>query len=298
MIDINRLRMLREVARHGSFNQAAVALRMTASAVSQQIAALERSVGTAVVERSTRGVRLTEAGNLLVETAETVIVELDRAARDVRKLSDETGRHLAVATFTSGGQRLLPAALRRFSEDHPDVLFTVMENDTEQSLPQVSEGVADLAIAYHLDGPPPDRPGLTWTPLLDDPLWAVLPAGHPLGDRDEIALGELSAERWILGCVELDDILGHYAALAGFDPVIACRGTDYIFAQSLVRAGIGVSLVPQVALAADRGGLAVVPLRRPGPIRYVGVATPARRVSPLAAALLNALRETVAALPS
>lgn len=297
MIDVNRLRVLQEVARHGSFNQAAAALRMTASAVSQHVAALERAVGAAVVERSTRGVRLTEAGRILAETADTVTAELDRAARDVRKLAGDTERHLAVATFTSGGQRLLPAALGRFSEEHPDVLFTVMENDTEQSLPQVSAGVADLAIAYHLDGPPPDRPGLAWTPLLDDPLWAVLPAGHPLGDRDEIALGELSAERWVLGCVELDDILGHHAALAGFEPVIACRGTDYIFAQSLVRAGIGVSLVPQVALVGDRGGLAVVPLRRPGPVRYVGVATPARRVRPLATALLRALQETVAALP-
>ncbi|MDR7274470.1 LysR family transcriptional regulator [Catenuloplanes atrovinosus] len=297
MIDVHRLRVLREVARHGSFNRAAVALRMTASAVSQQIAALERSVGTPVVARSTRGVRLTDAGLILTETADAVTAELDRAVHDLARLSGDADRHLAVATFTSGGQRLLPPALGRFHREHPDVLLNVVEADTEESLPRVSTGEADLAIAYHFDGPPPSVPGLAWTPLLDDPMWVVLPSGHPMAGRDTVTLGELAEERWILGCVGLDDMLGQHAALAGFAPVIACRSTDYVFAQSMVRAGIGISLVPQVALAADRGGLSVVPLMGPGPIRYVGVATPRRRVRPVAAALLRALQETVAGLP-
>ncbi|WP_033345694.1 LysR family transcriptional regulator [Catenuloplanes japonicus] len=297
MIDVHRLRVLREVARHGSFNRAAIALRMTASAVSQQIAALERSVGAAVVARSPRGVQLTEAGLILADTADAVTAELHRAEHDLARLSGAADRELTVATFASGGQRLLPPALIRFGQEHPDVVLTVIESDTEQSLPQVGAGTADLALAYHFDGPPPDHPGLAWTPLLDDPLWAVLPSGHPLGDRDSVSLGELADERWILGCLGMDEILGTHATLAGFSPMIACRGSDYVFAQALVRAGVGVSLIPQVALTVDRGGLAAVPIRVPGPVRFVGVATPARRVRPAAAALLRALQETVAALP-
>ncbi|MFI5845444.1 LysR family transcriptional regulator [Catenuloplanes sp. NPDC051500] len=298
MIDVHRLRVLREVVRHGSFNRAAVALRMTASAVSQQIAALERSVGAAVVERSTRGVVLTEAGQILADTADAVTAELDRAEHDLARLSGAADRELTVATFASGGQRLLPPALIRFSREHPDVVLTVLESDTEQSLPQVVAGTADLALAYHFDGPPPDHPGLTWTPLLDDPLWAVLPSGHPLGDRDAVGLGELAGERWILGCLGMDEILGAHAVTAGFDPIIACRGSDYVFAQALVRAGVGISLIPQVALTVERGGLAVVPLTVPRPVRFVGVATPSRRVRPAATALLHALQETVEGLPA
>ncbi len=298
MIDVQRLRVLREVARHGSFNQAATHMRLTASAVSQQVSALERSLGTAVVRRSTRGVELTEAGRVLVETGDAIAAELSQAEREIERLSRADGERLTVATFTSGGQRILPEALIVFSAAYPHVELTVLEGDPPETLPLVRSGAADLALAYHFDGPPPvrpgDRSGLSWTHLVDDPLWIVLPENHPLAQRESLAMAELAGQRWVHGCPFVGDTVGHYAALAGFEPRTACRGTDYRFAQSLVRAGVGISLIPTVALAEDRRGLAFVALQPPRPTRYVGVVMARQRRSrPMAAALLDALRTAV-----
>ncbi|MEV6494116.1 LysR family transcriptional regulator [Actinoplanes sp. NPDC051633] len=303
MMDVRRLQILAEVARHGSINRAAASLLITPSAVSQQISALERALGTPAIVRSTRGVTLTDAGRLLVETAEAVTAELSRAERDLGRLATAGAAKLTVATFTSGGQRLLPAALRRLATERPGIELTVLEQEPEESLPQVRSGAADLALVYNFDGPPPvrpgDRSGLLWTPLMDDPMFVVFPADHPLAGRDSVTIAELSGERWVHGCLDMGDSLDHYAALAGYVPVVACRGTDYVFAQSLVRAGVGISMIPQVALVGDRGGLAAVPLEPPGPTRYVGVVTARRRrPDPLVDALLRTLQDTVAALPA
>ncbi|MFI9719367.1 LysR family transcriptional regulator [Streptomyces sp. NPDC052396] len=293
MIDVQRLRTLREVARHGSFNRAAAALLLTPSAVSQQIAALERSLGTPVVHRSTRGVTLTDPGRLLVETAETVDAELNQARRRIDRLAaGSTG--LTVATFASGGRRLLPPALTRFVTEHPGVELTVLQREPEDSLPLVREGRADLALAYHFDGPLPVRAGLEWTPLTADPLSAVLPRGHRLAGRDMLEMAELFEERWVLGCMKTQAFLARYAALAGRELRIAAATTDYFFAQTLVSAGVGVSLIPSVALDPSAEELAVVPLAQPCPARWIGVATPAgHRVRPHARALLAALRADI-----
>jgi molybdate transport repressor ModE-like protein len=301
MIDVRRLAILREVARQGSFNRAAAELRLTPSAVSQQISALERTLGTAVVRRSTRGVELTAAGRVLAEAGDAIAAELSYAEHEISRLADARTEHLTVATFTSGGQRLLPAALTRFTAERPGVELTVLETEPEDSLPLVRAGAADLALAYHFDGPPPvrpgDRSGLVWTPLLDDPMWIVLPAGHHLAGRDSLAIADLAGERWVLGCLSMGDTLEHYAALAGFEVRTACRGTDYVFAQSLVRAAVGISMIPQVALTADQGGLVTIPLEPPCPSRFVGIVTPRRRPNPLSDAMLRALQDTVAGLP-
>lgn len=301
MIDVRRVTVLREVARLGSFNQAAASLMLTPSAVSQQISALERELGgTAVVRRSTRGVTLTAAGRVLVDAGDAIAAELSQAEREIARLDTPDG--LTVATFTSGGQRLLPPALSRFAAERPGVELTVLENDPADALPLVRSGAADLALVYHFDDLPPvrpgDRSGLSWTALLDDPMWVVLPENHRLAGRESLTIAELAGERWVHGCLEIVDMLDHYAALAGFEIRTACRGTDYVFAQSLVRAEVGISMIPQVALTATPGGLAMVPLAPPCPCRYIGIVTPQRRrPNPLADALAQALRETVAALP-
>ena len=298
MIDVQRLAVLREVARQGSFNRAAVALRLTPSAVSQQIAALERSLGAPVVRRSTRGVELTEAGRVLVETGDAIAAELYHAEREIERLASSESQRLTVATFLSGGQRILPAALSRFTAQHPHVELTVIEADPEASLPLVRSGGADVALAYHFDGPPPvrpgDRSGLAWTPLTDDPMWIVLPRDHRLAGRGSVAMAELGNERWVHGCLYVGDAVEHYAALAGIELRTACRGTDYIFAQALVRAGVGIGLIPSVALTTDPEGIAVVMLEPPRPTRYIGaVLARRRRPQPLAQALVAAMEETV-----
>ncbi|MER5812219.1 LysR family transcriptional regulator [Streptomyces sp. NPDC002033] len=296
MIDVHRLRILRAVAEHGSFNRAAAALRLTPSAVSQHIAVLERSLGHPVAERSTRGVTLTGAGRLLVEAADTITAEIDLVRARVDRLAAGRPR-LTVATFTSGGRHLLPRALGAFVAARPEVELTVVEAEPEVSLPMVRGGAADLALAYHFDGPLPSgaagRTGPDWLPLIEDPLYAVLPPGHRLAGRQVLEPAELAADRWVLGCLKTEAFLRRYADRAGFELRTAASTTDYFFAQTLVGAGVGVALIPRIALAAAAGS-AVVPLAAPGPARHIGVATaPHTPAGSPAAALAAALRETV-----
>ncbi|MEU9143395.1 LysR family transcriptional regulator [Streptomyces sp. NPDC048349] len=295
MIDVQRLRVLRAVAEHGSFNKAAGALLLTPSAVSQHIAALERTLGRPVAVRSTRGVTLTEPGRLLVEAAEVISCELDQVRHEIDRLTAPRPR-LTVATFTSGGRRLLPAALAVFVAAHPEVELTVLESEPEAAVPMVRAGAADLALAYHFDGPPPVRPGerpaLDWVPLMEDPLWLVLPRGHRLADRSSLGLGELSAERWVVGCLKTEAFLRRYAELAGFDLRVGASTTDYFFAQSLVAAGVGVSLVPHVSLAPSPE-VKAIRVEPPRPARHIGVLLPRRRrPHPYARALTEALAAT------
>ncbi|MGP3917576.1 LysR family transcriptional regulator [Nonomuraea sp. 10N515B] len=298
MIDVQRLRVLREVARHGSFNRAAAELRFTPSAVSQQIAALERGLGVAVVERSTRGVTLTQAGLLLVETAEAIAAELTDAQERIDRLTCERTR-FTVATFASGGRQLLPSALARFAATHPEVELTILEREPEDSIPLLKQGRADLALAYHFDGPPPaspgDRSGLVWTPLRPDPLRVVLPRTHPHAGRESVHLAELAGERWVLGCLKTVDLLRRYAALAGFELHISCSATDYMFAQSLVSAGIGVALIPEIALM-EAPDLVAVSLQPPSPSRHIGIATTRRHRGP-AQPYMESLLELLSAGP-
>ncbi|MEU8818291.1 LysR substrate-binding domain-containing protein [Actinoplanes sp. NPDC048796] len=293
MIEVRRLEILREVARLGSFNRAAAALRITPSAVSQQISALERSLGTVVATRSTRGVELTDAGRVLVDAGDAIAAELASAEHEIGRLAQDGTGTLTVATFTSGGQRLLPAALTRFARERPGVELAVLENEPEDAIPLVREGAADLALVYHYDGPPPQPAGLCFTPLMDDPMWIAVPDDHQLAGRDAVTIADLAGERWVHGCLVVGDLLGHYAAMAGYEPKVACRGTDYVFAQSLVRAGVGISMIPRVALTS---GVTTVALRPPCPTRYIGIVMPKRRPNPLAEILAEALEKTVAAL--
>ncbi|MET9608176.1 LysR family transcriptional regulator [Streptomyces sp. NPDC006512] len=295
MIDVHRLRVLRAVAEHGSFNRAASALGLTPSAVSQHIASLERGLGRPVAVRSTRGVTLTAAGALLTETARTIEAELDQVRHRIDRLAARRPK-LTVATFTSGGRHLLPKALTAFVSAHPEVELTVLEAEPEDALPMVRGGAADLALTYRFDGPLPSGPsgtsgaaGVNWLPLTEDPLYAVLPPGHRFAGREALEPAELAADRWVLGCLKTEAYLRRYAEQAGFEPRIAASTTDYFFAQTLVGAGVGVALIPHIALA-PAGGTTAVPLAPPRPARLIGVVTPRRPdPEPYAAALAGAL---------
>ncbi|GAA1938099.1 LysR family transcriptional regulator [Streptomyces durmitorensis] len=300
MIDVQRLRVLRAVAEHGSFNRAAAALRLTPSAVSQHMAVLERSLGTQVVARSTRGVTLTQAGRIMVQAAESVTAELAHAQQQVERLG--TGRtQLTVATFTSGGRFLLPGALARLTEAHPDTVLHVREGEPEDSLALVRQGAVDLALAYHFDGPLPGRvsrnSGMEWTELLSDPLHVVLPEGHRLAGRAALDIAELETESWVLGCLKTEAYLRRYAERAGFSPQLRGTTTDYYFARSLVAAGMGISLIPSIALSPEVPGVRAVPVKEPVPTRHIGVATISRRrEDPQLATLISALQEQAAAV--
>jgi DNA-binding transcriptional LysR family regulator len=227
---------------------------------------------------------LTDAGRLLVEAADAIAAELADTQQRIGKLTAERTA-LTVATFASAGRRLLPAALAAFVADHPDVELTILEAEPEESLPALREGRADLALAYHFDGKPPARPGdrsgLDWTPLGEDPLRVVLPHRHPAAVRHQARpvaphLAELADQRWILGCRKSAGQLARLADLVGVELRISCTATDYDFAQSLVRAGIGIALIPELGLT-RHPDLVAIPLAEPSPRRHLGLALSRRR---------------------
>jgi DNA-binding transcriptional LysR family regulator len=294
MIDVQRLAVLREVARAGSFAGAAAALHHTPSAVSQQVAALERSVGIVLVDRSTRGVRLTEAGRLLVTTAESVHAELTVAERQLRELRDEGPPTLTVVTFPSAGEPLLAPALTPLTAGR-HVAITVVEAEPDGALAAIREGTADLALLYHFHLPEPPRgwaaaagPG-TYTPLLREPFRLVVPATHPLADRPRIDLADFADDRWIHGWGGPAEVVDALAALAGFRPQVVCRSSDYRFMSALVGAGVGVTLLPALALP-ERDDVRVLHLDPP-PTRFVGAWVPDRPWrNPTVERLLTTLR--------
>ena len=281
MIDPHRLAVLREVARAGSFAKAAAVLHHTPSAVSQQIAALERGVGVVLVRRSTRGVTLTDAGRVLVATADAIQAELQVASQQLRALQADEPHALTVVTFPSAGEPLLvPALTKLTAAAGPPVEVTVIEAEPDEALGLLRDGRADLALVYHFHTAAPPRawpavagPG-TYTALVADHFRLLVSAGHPLADRPAVSLAEFAGERWIQGWGDVGGVLDMLAAVSGFHPRVACRSSDYRFMSALVGAGIGVALVPSLAVGGrpDVRDLQITPQ----PTRYIGAYLPAR----------------------
>jgi DNA-binding transcriptional LysR family regulator len=263
---------------------------------SQQIAALERGAGIMLVERSTRGVTLTQAGRALLATADAIHAELQLAAQRLRALTASGPQALTVVTFPSAGEPLLAPALTALAAaaDSP-VEITVIEAEPDEALASVRDGRADLALVYHFHTPHPPRawpaaagPG-TYIPLIDDPLRLLVPVGHPLADRTAASLAEVAGDRWIHGWGDTGDVVDMLAALSGFHPQVACRSSDYRFMSALVGAGVGVALVPSLALTGspEVRDLPIIPQ----PTRHIGVWLPRRhQPNPAAERLLAALR--------
>jgi DNA-binding transcriptional LysR family regulator len=301
LIDVHRLAVLREVARAGSFAGAAAALHHTPSAVSQQIAALERGAGIMLVERSTRGVTLTDAGRALLAAADAIHAELQLAAQRLRALAAGGPQALTVVTFPSAGEPLLaPALTAMTAEAGFRIEVTVIEAEPDEALSSVRDGRADFALVYHFHTAQPPHgwpvaagPG-AYIPLVTDPLRLLVPAGHPLAGRSAVRLAEVAGDRWIQGWGDVGDVTDMLAALSGFRPHVACRSSDYRFMSALVGAGVGVSLVPSLALTRSPQ---VRDLQiTPQPTRYIGAWLPKRhQPNPAAERLLAALRARASA---
>src|SRR3954463_616428 len=200
MLDVRRMRVLREVALRGSFSAAAEALSFTQSAVSQQIAALEREAGAVLVERSARGVRLTEAGEAGVRHTEGVLGRRGEAEAELEAIAGLRGGRLRLAAFESAAATVMPLAIAGFTKAHPAVELSMSLMDPEDSLPAMRAGDIDLAITFGA-GEPGDREGdgFDHLHLLEDPMYLVLAADHPLANRRSVRLGDLAGEAWIGG---------------------------------------------------------------------------------------------------
>src|SRR4051812_26041828 len=197
MLDVRRLRVLREVAAQGSFSAAAEALSYTQSAVSQQIAALEREAGSQLVERAARGVTLTDAGRALVGHAEAILARLADAEAELQAIAGLRGGRLRLAAFPSACSTLMPLALARFRERHPGVELSLCPADPDDGLALLRGGGSDIALSIETTFSTRHEADLDVVALLDDPMYIMLPRDHPLAARARIRLTDLADEQWM-----------------------------------------------------------------------------------------------------
>jgi DNA-binding transcriptional LysR family regulator len=295
MLDVRRMRVLREVAAQGSFSAAAEALSFTQSAVSQQVAALEREAGAKLVERGARGIRLTPAGHALVSHADAILARLDDAEQELAAIAGLKGGRLRTASFQSAGATLVPRALAEFHRRHPGVDLSASTAELPEAHDQLRAGEIDVAIVMDFEAQPILFTDIETEHLLDDAYYVALPSGHRLADRKRVALADLADEDWINSCpgTSCDEVVVGACRAAGFEPrvVVQCDENDQM--QACVAGGLGVALWPQLALAHVRPGVAVKPVAGAQVMRRVHAATLAGAYrSPATEALLAILRET------
>ena len=288
MLDLRRLTVLRAVAREGSFSAAARALDYTQPAVSHHISRLEAEVGTALLHRSPRGVRLTEAGEALVQHADAVLTRLDAAQEEVAAIAGLRSGRVRVAAFPSASATLFPAAVSSLRASSPGVRVSLIEAEPPEALGLLRTGEVDLALTFgYPESVPPGRGEFDLEPLFDDELVLVTGVGATTRNPQ---LADFKDEAWIAGCERCRAHLLHLAAEAGFEPQIVYATDDYVTVQSLVAAGLGVTVLPSLALRAHRRpDVDVIPLGADAVRQIAAVVLPGSR-PPAIAAMVDALR--------
>jgi DNA-binding transcriptional LysR family regulator len=300
MLDVRRMRVLREVAVRGSFSAAAEALSFTQSAVSQQIAALEREAGTTLVQRSARGVKLTEAGEAVVRHTEAIMARLAEAEAELEAIAGLRGGRLRMAAFESAGSSLMPLAIAAFREKHPAVELSMSLSEPEDCVPLLRSGELDVAIVFE-SAVKHAEDGIHRVHLLEDPMYLVLPRDHPLANRRRVRLADLAGEAWIGGqpdC-ECNRLISRACAVAGYEPRIAFETDDYTAMQGFVAAGVGVSLIAELGLTTVRDDIVIRDLGRETPVRQIYAATLADGYrSPATQAMLEILGDVASGYES
>jgi DNA-binding transcriptional LysR family regulator len=295
---VRRLQVLESIAACGSFSGAADALQMTQSAVSQHVATLERAMDLPLIERGTRPVQLTDAGFALVRHARALIARIGNAEQELGEITGRRNGRLRFGSFPTALATFVPAALARFQRQHADVSLTVIDDHLQRLLPRLDDGELDLAIIY-------DHPALPEVSsrhhdrvhLLDDAFQAVLPRGHRLArSGHDVSLTDLAGETWVGGgpASAWFRIVRHTCRAAGFDPRVALTTDDNVAVQAFAAAGLGVAVIPGLAIAHALPHVEVRPIRGLAPVRRIWAARPRDPFCPAAArAMIDTLQLTV-----
>jgi DNA-binding transcriptional LysR family regulator len=293
MVDLRRLRALRAVADHGTLAAAADALHLTPSAVSQQLAALEREVGHSLLEPSGRSVRLTPAAHLLLSHADALFAQLEKLEGDLAAQDRSPRGEVWIAGFPTALAGLLAPAARPLRAAAPAVTLRVREAETPEAVALLVARDVDVILGMECSSAPRrDDTRFHREELLGDALAAVLAVDHPLAGRPRLDLAELSGEDWVAPPVgwSCDEVFLAGCRTAGFSPKVAHRAGDWQAVMGLVAGGLGVSLVPRLAHTAPPPGVVIIPLTGVPPKRHVFVACRAGAdSSPAIRAVLDAL---------
>lgn len=251
MLNVNRLRMLREVASRGSIAAAAEGLFMTPSAVSQQMAVLEREAGVPLLERSGRGVRLTDAGRGLVSRTEEILAALQRAEADLAAASRGVVGRVRLSAFPTGARAVLVPAIAKLRDEYPNLRVSMIDLEPEEALPQLKASDLDVVLTYEWDLLPTlADAGIEREELFAEPIYLALPATHHLAEKRRIAVADLRDEEWIVGRDQTSmlDLVVAAGQKAGFEPRTDFHSMDFQVILAAVGAGLGVALVPPLAL--------------------------------------------------
>jgi DNA-binding transcriptional LysR family regulator len=264
MLDVRKLRVLRELSERGTIAATAEALSFTPSAISQQLSALERETGVELLAREGRRLTLTEPGRRLVARTEAVLAALEAAEADLEASLGAVRGTIALAAFPTAAAVLVPPVVAALRAEHPGLVVRVEELEPHESLPALRLGEVDVALAHDYDTIPrtPD-PAFVEHPLLADPLQIALPAGHPRAGGP-VRVADLAGERWIAGRpgTHCGTVVTTASRAAGFDPAIAAHAGEFATMLALVAAGLGVAMVPALATAAGAPpGVALVDAR-------------------------------------
>jgi DNA-binding transcriptional LysR family regulator len=301
MLDLRRLRLLRELRERGTIAAVADALTYTPSAVSQQLAALEREAGVALLERTGRSVRLTDAGHQLADVAGDVIGRLEQAEDELAAISGVVAGRVRISAFQTAARSLVVPVLRPLGDRHPELRLDLVEAEAEEALPMLRAGDVDVMVAEEYPtAPRPHEPMLERVDVGVDPIVLVLPADHPAAAGDErLSLRRLARERWCStrqGTL-FNELLVRACRSAGFEPDIHHRANDVDILVELAADGQGVALVPALGQPDAHPGVVVrqltgTPLDR----RLYATLRRGSAQRPSVAATLQALRARAAAI--
>ena len=302
-MDLTRLRALAAVAREGSVTGAARALHYAQPSVSHHLARLEAEVGVPLTERHGRGVRLTAAGRLLAARAEEILGRVGAAREELDALVSLSAGRVRLAAFPSALATLVPDVVGRLAREHPGLGVGLVEAEPPEALDALRRGAVDVALVFEHDRSPLDVDGLRAVPVLAEELFLVRAGSGPHPGTDpgtdsatdeaaassgEVDLAPLADAAWIAGCERCRADLVGRCERAGFTPRVAFETDDYVAVQALVASGVGVSLLPALALRAHRDPRVTV-RALPGAARRVLAVTYGERPSPGAAAVVEGL---------
>lgn len=264
MLNLERLRTLDAVARHGSVSGAADGLHVTTSAVSQQLAKLEREAGQQLIAKNGRGIRLTDAGRLLADHAARILSQVELAQSDLEAHRGEAVGELSLGAFPTSARGLFPAVLAALRADHPQLRVRLLEMEPHVSVPRLIRGDLDLAVVLDWYNKPLSLPdGLAKAPLLDDPADVAMPAGHRLAARAGVDLEEFADDEWISWPAGefCHDWLMFTLRSKGVEPRISHMAEEHHTQLALVAAGFGVAIAPRLGRGPVPEGVRVVPVR-------------------------------------
>jgi DNA-binding transcriptional LysR family regulator len=293
-LDPRRVLTFRAVAHAGSFSRAAEALALTQPAVSQQVAALERQLGTRLLDRGPgSGFGVTEAGAMLLAHADAIAERLEVADRQLAERRAEERVRLRVGAFASAIGTLVPAAVARMRVDDPALVVEAVEGASPWLAEEVARGALHVAVCFQ-DGTAPRREhaGTTRHDLGTEPMLAALAPDHRLAGRRRLRLADLAGDTWT--APSRDGLVRRACVDAGFEPEISFLTIDPLAIRGVVAGGLAVTLVPAL-LAGELAGVAVVPLEPGGPQRALYALTPAAGARPSAVALVEAVRAELTA---